>query len=641
MLADYVLALLTTDESDAIARSNCVDNLKDFLNDKTDAFVSELFAAIATRSFDPSTKQPPPPPKPPAKATIPQTPAFNQGKKRGYHAPDRVDESRLPGNGTNGRPSKQARRGAMGGRHGRGNYLRPAISPPPLSGLPAWDPANPMASFMAMATAMATGLLPPGMPAMPMLPSTPLKSGNRCRDYDTKGFCTRGAQCPYDHGTDAYVVPQDDQMVEYDEESELLAGLVPTKNGMLAYSPLDWAGQNKQKSAASKKSRGRARKRADFSLQGPNHDQSVTSIVVEQIPKEKFDEQTVRDFFGEFGVIEDVTMMPHKRLAIIRYDSFRSASAAYNSPKSIFDNRFVKVYWYDSPDCLPELPMTGLTDDMEMGDEEPAFDIEEVRTRQDEAQRRYEERQKVLEEARQKRLEIDAKIRELEAKKGQVADELARKQGLPAESEKTRQLREQLAKLEEEAKTLGIDPDAVTIGSADWSSASFYPRGRGGYRGRGRGRGGYRGGYRGSGWAGAAKSGAVLRLDNRPKTVSVAFTEGSFDDHHEVLRSWLLFNAAEHASLDRHPDKPQAALITFEERYQCEIFMSTTLTTDFPLHGRIELSWYTGPPVTHGLLPDTTKAEDASSSVSSSSVSEADDRVDYLHDVANDDERWG
>ena len=56
----------------------------------------------------------------------------------------------------------------------------------------------------------------------------------------------------------------------------------------------------------------RKNNRADFSQAGPNHDRSITTIVVEQIPEERFDEQSVRDFFTEFGNIEEVTMQPYK-----------------------------------------------------------------------------------------------------------------------------------------------------------------------------------------------------------------------------------------------------------------------------------------------------------------------------------------
>ncbi|GIZ46648.1 hypothetical protein CKM354_000976700 [Cercospora kikuchii] len=616
VLADYVLALVTTDEPEAIAKANCIENLKDFLNDKTEAFVHELFFAIATKSYDPS--RPPPKPskptyQPPRRASIdPPLQVFNPGVKRGYHDWNR-DENQAQHQQPD-RPNKHARRGAGGGRGGRGagrnNYPQPPVPPP---GMPPFDPTNPMASFMAMAAAM--GMLPPGMPAASVYGQQPAQE--RCLDFDTKGFCTRGAKCPYDHGSNAYVVPDDHNAARFDTGNELFTA----HNGT----------GTKQKSPASKRGRGRGR-RAEFSLQGPTHDSTVTTIVVEQIPQEQFDEQSVRDFFSEFGTIEEVNMMPYKRLAIVKYDSHEAASAAYNSPKAVFSNRFVKVYWYKSPESLPQ-PMSHEVDgDTEMQDEASEIDIEEVRKRQEEAQQRHEEKQKLIEEARKNRQEVDAKLQELETKKLEIANELAKKQGRPVVSERTLQMREQLAKLEAEARTLGIDPEAVPIDS-NWSTPQYHAPGRGGYRGRGRGRGAYRGG-----WSSVGRGGAVKRLDNRPKTVLVVFKEGTYDAHEEALRSWLLFNAAENASLIRHHDKQDAALITFEQRYQGEIFTDATRKTDFPLHGQVELSWYTGP-ISSNASHDTDMKIEEPSGTTEAQHDDPPKVEDY--DVAHEEDRWG
>ena len=102
------------------------------------------------------------------------------------------------------------------------------------------------------------------------------------------------------------------------------------------------------------------RNRAEFSHNGPNHDRSITTIVVEQIPEERFDESAVREFFAEFGKIEEVTMQAYKRLALVKYEDYISARRAYDSPKVIFENRFVKVYWY-KPESIPTLPTNGTT----------------------------------------------------------------------------------------------------------------------------------------------------------------------------------------------------------------------------------------------------------------------------------------
>jgi hypothetical protein len=73
--------------------------------------------------------------------------------------------------------------------------------------------------------------------------------------------------------------------------------------------------------------------RAEFSSDQPNYNKSKTTIMVEQIPEEKFSVDEVRGFFSEFGNIVEVLMRPYKRLAIVKYNNYESAKAAYNSPK--------------------------------------------------------------------------------------------------------------------------------------------------------------------------------------------------------------------------------------------------------------------------------------------------------------------
>ena len=143
---------------------------------------------------------------------------------------------------------KQVRRGGHrsgfpdGGRGGRSNGYQnkdigPSVYPaqsslqmPQMPGLPPnfpqLDPSNPLAAMMAM-QAM-------GFPPMPTFPGPPMVSytlsdmsiiephnyqtspqaqfspvnriKERCKDYDTKGFCALGSTCPYEHGTDHIVV---------------------------------------------------------------------------------------------------------------------------------------------------------------------------------------------------------------------------------------------------------------------------------------------------------------------------------------------------------------------------------------------------------------------------------------------------
>lgn len=249
--------------------------------------------------------------------------------------------------------------------------------------------------------------------------------------------------------------------------------------------------------------------RAEFSQAGPNHDRSITTIVVEQIPEEKFDDTSVREFFSEFGNIDEVTMQPYKRLALVKYDDYMAARRAYESPKVIFENRFVKVYWY-KPGGKPTPPATakGIANPPFMPkEEEQPFDREKFERDALAAQKKLEEKKLQMKDVGARRQALEKQKEELAQKqakeKRKLLEKLAAKGVAPngdtpmtdatsgtngadggKVSAHTKALREKVAELEAEAKSLGLD-------SALSDTPYSYSRGRG----RGRGRGSYRGTY--------------------------------------------------------------------------------------------------------------------------------------------------
>ena len=312
--------------------------------------------------------------------------------------------------------------------------------------------------------------------------------------------------------------------------------------------------------------------RASFSHAGPNGDRNVTSVVVEQIPEDKFDQQIVQDFFSEFGKIVNINMQAYKRLAIVKYEDYFSAKRAYESPKVIFENRFVKVYWY-KPDSVPVPPVNGSGQKGSQGEstakpDEEMIDPAEFERRQGEAQKAYEEKAKKLKEAESQREELDKKLKmqaeerkrlleKLSAKaveKGSssspIADKSVEDAALNAttsndaeDSQKSAQtdaLKKKLAELEAEAESMGINPQDSYFGNGYGAE-----RGRGTSRGRGpsfvRGRGNpYRASPRGGRGTiyGAVRGGAVKRLDNRTKKVAVSGVEFG-TERDEALRQHL------------------------------------------------------------------------------------------------------
>lgn len=543
----------------------------------------------------------------------------NHSRKRSFHDHAGEEQDSHYNRGDRSFKNPRVRRGGsmgrgdrMGGRDGRpqgppfpqaptapqqGGF--PGMPPQPPPGFPPFDPNDPMAAMLAIQNMF------PQMPGMPPMPQVPTSSGSpgqqqptqagsppagiaqRCKDYDTQGFCILGSTCPYQHGSNHVVAAEDDGKIDstifffpYDAERALIkvAEYDPTNAKIIDTKATN--GTNGQRSpfrgGGRERGRGRGRggrgdfgsqrrNRAEFSLTGPNEDKSITTIVVEQIPEDKFNEQSIREFFSEFGEIVEVTLQPYRQLALVKYDSYPAAKRAWSSPKVIFDNRFVKVYWYkpngknDQQGGRPSAPA-------ESRPEEPPFDMEEFEKQQADAQKAYEEKMQKRKEAEEAREALEKQREELlkkqQEEKEKLMQRLAEKEGArngsstpskregsqengtPAESdnasEQTKALRAQLAALEAEAKSLGIDPE----NNGD-PSYRGHGRGRGGYRGRGsfppRGRGGYdpsyRGGYRGRG--APRGRGGVLRLDNRPKRVAISGVQ--FDTaRDEALRQFLV-----------------------------------------------------------------------------------------------------
>lgn len=311
------------------------------------------------------------------------------------------------------------------------------------------------------------------------------------------------------------------------------------------------------------------RNRAEFSQAGPNHDRSITTIVVEQIPEEKFDEQSVRDFFSEFGNIDEVTMQPYKRLALVKYDDYKAARSAYDSPKVIFDNRFVKVYWYN-PDSVPTPPAPAKGDagsPVTSTAEEQPFDREKFEQDSQAAQKRLEEKKAQMKEMEGKRQALEKQKEELAAKqaeeKRKLLQKIASRSGTSdadasmtdsktngtdtddnTASAHTKALRAKVAELEAEAKSLGLES---ALSDSNWPA-----------RGRGRGRGGrgsyrgwegfagrgaydpsYRGSPRGRGGPFRGQGGGKYNLDNRTRKVGVSGVQ--FDsEKDEALRQYLI-----------------------------------------------------------------------------------------------------
>jgi RNA-binding protein 26 len=346
---------------------------------------------------------------------------------------------------------------------------------------------------------------------------------------------------------------------------------VPTSRGVVDQLPFQFEGGRDRdrgdRGGRKRTSRRDGKKngtRAAFSAEGAVHDRSKSTIVVENIPEEHFSEEQVRDYFSQFGTIVEVSMRPYKHLAILKYERWSEANAAYQSPKAIFDNRFVKVFWLKEgvDTTAPSAAGSGQSygnghgglsrAGSESKTQEPEVDLEEFRRKQDEAQRQYQEREAKRIAIEQQRLALEKKQQDLLAKHREESQRLQEKLAEKNSDEPTvastgtDMLRAKLAALEQEAKILGIDPDAELDEGGNASPYSPGPGGfhrgggrggAGGVRGRGRGWGG-RGSFRGNGGRHAAY--AQFSIDNRPKRVAITGVDFTVPEKDESLRHFLL-----------------------------------------------------------------------------------------------------
>lgn len=583
----------------------------------------------------------------------------SMGSARGYKAPRRGGSGAPSGPGRwnggsgngggghvgGGAPGRGGISGGSGYGHPQGSVEIPFVPPggppappaipqfgmPPIPppGFP-WaipGPGDPMGAYLAaQAAAVAWGGFPPiGPPAVGKGEEKKAieKVGERCKDYDEKGFCMKGDMCPYEHGMDRYVVPTEasaadgwdlpfplvaaaffmaNPLAEYDpNNSQLFSADTSTQNNHSNNNNNSNSNSNSNRGHGDNRGRGRGRGnrgggsggggggnrggRSEFSGTGPSYDRGNATLVVEHIPDDKLEESAIKAFFSEFGTVLKVDITRDKQLATVKFERWDMARKAYDSPAPIFDNRFVKVFWYK-----PNAEQNGTTavaaakhEEASPVTDEMEIDMEEFKKKQEEAQKAHEAKmlkKKANEEAAK---ELERRKEELQKmqleEKRKLEEKLAKKRAgsaaasasppasgtspaaggsskADAQAATTAALEAQLRALQAEAQSLGIE------GS---DTASEY----GSYRGRGRGRfpfrgrGGYapRGGgvyaptygfYRGRGALPTARGrGGALKLDNRTRkvTVSAADLRGGKD---EEFRHYLMVRTTSYLSDSRN-----------------------------------------------------------------------------------------
>ncbi|KAH7104519.1 hypothetical protein BKA62DRAFT_463897 [Auriculariales sp. MPI-PUGE-AT-0066] len=633
VLADYVLALLKHDASEPELRATFVQQLEDFLDKESPAFVEQLFAALRTKSYMPYA-----PPSPPGVGQ--KRPAPDDDYERGPLKGPRLSlDSRFSRHGDGSRQDGSWR----GGRNGQPSSHRGG---PPFSN---------------------------GHSQNPRPQNDQKRSQEQCRDYHTRGFCPRGSLCPYVHDTEAMepqapfsmpgaaALPFMQMMTSapfgmfpmaqgYDPTQAHMdmSGAQPINAPGPVYQDVTNHGQGQGHANGAGRGRGRGRGRGGFgpstehargffagdqasfdeaaaavdNTPGPRKGENKT-LVIEKIPQDSLSLASVNDWFKKYGTVTNVAIDAKGAKALVTFSGPHEAHAAWKSQDAVFNNRFVKVFWHrplegkgavGASQLAASAPllanMTTQAEkqvDSSMSSAPPApapaakkFDTSAMAARQQLLERLIAEQKTLMSrysvaQSPEEKKELMTRLREVSAEmqtttlaaaaaadpqqheREQLDKELEqdvemRTDGPDTDGTTTEDLKAKLARLKAEAASLGMDPNAPNA-----AAPSTYPY-RGGYRGRARGARGFRG--RG------AMPIRSMKLDNRPKKLLIKGISGDAEAL-ETLRTH--FNTA--GQVDTAEQLPTGEIVIgFFNRTSAEQAMSRPSAISGI--GIVDMSWY-------------------------------------------------
>ncbi|KAG5520200.1 hypothetical protein PMAC_001277 [Pneumocystis sp. 'macacae'] len=538
VLSDYILALLRHDQSSEDVKKLCLSQLEEFLRENTFSFVEDVFSALEKKTYLNEIMQ--------TKEPLVEKKDKEILKKRSFHETFLDARCHQMNNGKRFKFLKSPHT----------NYYENSKS----SHQKAW--LSDMFSFSS---------------------DFPINSNRqRCKDYEERGYCMRGDMCPYDHGIDHIVI--DGQYSDaYDPTQSILTNYsMGTMQSKSIYKGL----------ARNNKERFRNHKRNNFySIQGPNYDKTITTLIIENVPTNDLNEENIHQFFKKFGEISKITVEKDNHRAILKFKDWKSANKAWSSSAPIFNNRFVKLFW--------KMPEINNKKELQENNQFSSNTFQKLVIdgfSKDEFMEKIEIKQKEHEEREQKRKE-NAKAREILQKKEElIQKQLQEKRNLIALMSKNKNIPEssqeksyntdessstlskkaleiQLAALKAEADNLGINIDtkSLKIDEKNWNKTSFYQKSIKSFKSYNKKKPSFY--YR------------SMQLDNRTKKIAIYNLNSDKD---EILRQHLLHNG-EYEVIEKDPDDPDAQVIVFKDRRTAEKFLRVAST--IPDMGNIKLKW--------------------------------------------------
>lgn len=187
-------------------------------------------------------------------------------------------------------------------------------------------------------------------------------------------------------------------------------------------------------------------------------------VEIRQIPAYNIDQQQITGYFSRFGRIRRLALQPDRGTVLLEFDSVEEAFQCVSAPQAPFNNRFIRIMFYNAPmpdDCILMGPGGSINSGvinsggggsgLAAGELPRALTAEEKRVKQEEAERlRAELQQKMAELQRQQ----EAERQRLVGKLGEVSSEDRQKilQGLGSVSKTIASTAQQQQQMEKIAK---------------------------------------------------------------------------------------------------------------------------------------------------------------------------------------------
>ncbi|WVR03615.1 hypothetical protein IAU60_000607 [Kwoniella sp. DSM 27419] len=324
VMSDYIIALLKHDAVMAEDEWNTflTRELGDFLEDGAKSFVEILFETLKTKSYL-APAAPKSPPKAPA-AVSSYRPSAAAAPFQPQAGPSTV---RSEANGEASQVEKDVDMGEEAGQGGSGPVQRAPVGP----------------------------------------------SGKKpCFDYHQRGFCMRGAACPYDHSDDAIIPTPEMMFNQFPPQQFMPPGPGPGRGrgrgrgrGMGGPShghghmmgpgpggfdpsqmpfPFPFPFPPMGGPAGPHQPQGPP---ADFmGSNRPPAQRDTTTLVITDIPQAHLSVQAIRDYFQQFGEVTNVAMEGRSKRALISFETNQQAFKAWKSDEAVFGSRHVKVLWH-------------------------------------------------------------------------------------------------------------------------------------------------------------------------------------------------------------------------------------------------------------------------------------------------------